>query len=564
MRRATTFGGVVGLAGVASGYVFGDAPLAALGVLAALSVALLAIGAWVAGLTPSVPLRVRRPAARTAAPAVAGLLLLSVATAPVVADHGGGHLGFQDCGASDSAIGAFLTAFTNPNENGECRFNPDDNYQYENVSHSDHYAIATSQEQNNEIYISSGSKFLQESRTLAWSEAKLTIANELNARSNASNISDAANESISEYFTDQSKPLIDQYEAATLTAEYVFEANSSHISADPNVGSSTASGEELLGFATLEIQHLDGSTEMVRHPVMDWNGDPRIRTPFVTPTNPNITNVQGPTIDNSSTIDVSQSTNTEQANVYSWDPDVSHNSATYSDMSNFTSGNFGELYYDYRIAEEEMHAQVPVYVDEITTKYNAGEINTTDILSAADLAGRASTDYNSTGYYSFAAVELATLGYSGDFNSSATVEYNGSTFTGTMFYSADDLDGFQNGTTYDPTTLNGTAYMAAQTANGSKLVALTGSRFTVTSVTNPVTGESMNQTSMEQFVYSGPNSTKFGAELDRLADLRAEYKKAQEESSGGGGGGPLGANAIAGIAILAAAAAIYALGRNLE
>ncbi|PSQ57655.1 hypothetical protein BRD22_01665, partial [Halobacteriales archaeon SW_8_68_21] len=93
-----------------------------------------------------------------------------------------------------------------------------------------------------------------------------------------------------------------------------------------------------------------------------------------------------------------------------------------------------------------------VAIEETLANYDANELNATDFLSPTEIASRASTDYQETGYYGFAATTLAAQGYSGNLNTSHTVALaSGETVDGTLFYTGDDLTQIENGTQYDPT-----------------------------------------------------------------------------------------------------------------
>jgi hypothetical protein len=545
MRRIATFGGVVGLAGTGSGYAFGDAPLGALVVLAALALALLGIGAWAAGVLPSLPARVRRSRRRVAVPAVAIAVLLSVSVAPVAGDHGGGHYGFQGCDNSDSLIGAFLDGFASPNEEGECRFNPDDGP--DQSDYADLQAMAEVQHQSTEDFLRITDNFAKDTRAVAWSDAKLSLADSLNNGSNLTEAKKAWNESVMDYYGPKYKDAYNQYSKISSTTEYIWKADSANV---------TWSNSEIVGWVTVNVGKYDhgGTTTYenitVRSPVLSdgaggyhaWAGFTKIYTSNVT-----YSNFYLPQEDNSTT-------NIEIRNTNS----ITWYNATGSTYLQWSDSSDAAAQWNQQ-ASQVKNSGMP-YVEEVYNKYKSGEINSTDILGASELAGRASTSYNSTGYYGFAAVEMATLGWESDLNTSFSVGMNGTTYDGYVFYSGDEQITFQNGTEYDPSSYNGSFYMTAQTSNGSKVLPL-DQNFTVNRLTDPTTGEALNETTTESYTYAGGNASEFQSELESLAQLRAQLKK-QESASAGGGGFDFGGAASTGGILLAAGVALYALGRS--
>lgn len=559
MRRPATFGGVIGLAGVTSGYYFGDAPVPALAVLAAMSVALLAIGAWAAGVSfPTTGGRVRR----ATVPAMALLLVTTATAGPVVADHNTGHsLGFQDCDAEDSLIGAFLSGFGSPNDDGKCRFNPDD----QSTAGADLKAIAKTQNEAVQDFIDAEFRYLPHERASLWSETKFATIESLNNNKTLAEAKNHVNQTIGDYAANKYEITLNKWNDTVAVAEYINEADPKNLSAGYNV----------TGFATVRITGTIDDDSVNMYPADNFSKT--FRTPVLYNTADNEPKLAGPRwLDhnyiNTTILSISGENKSDLPTTNDGDYYYTGNEITYDyngSQDLWSPGRMYNLYTDkdvqslnYNDYFNNFRDNAMPFVEETYNQYQAGDLDKSELLSAYDLAGRANTNYNTTGYYGFAATQMASLGWETDLNTSFSVTSNGTTYDGYLFYTGNDSITFQNGTTYDPTSYTGAFFMSYQTKNGSDTTELT-ENFTVSRLTNPKNGESLNKTTTEQYVYDTGNASRLQEELNQTSKLREELEE-QESTTGGGGGGPLGANATTGLAIVAAVGAIYAIGRSRD
>lgn len=519
MRLSTicTFGGVAALGAGAHLFSYGERGAAL--VLALAGLLALAFVGWAHEV--SVPAWAR-PSRRIVTAAVAGLVVFSLFSGPAAA-------GLADCSVGDSSL---LTTFVGAFVSGGsdyCLF--DTSGDYSNQSHTDHYATALAQEQNNENFHTAAANYAQETRQIAWAEGKLAAVNELNDGGNASEIEAAMNASIDDYYAQHQKQIYTQLHTGAVVGEYIWNANESHVA---TVDGTT---HNVSGFVTAEVKLIEtnGSTMWVRFPV-DSAGQVKFNPYMMTE---NFTNATGEY--NASEITILTAPN-YNANLVGTNvtTDMSQNPLYRNETGNLTDvGPAVDLLFDYRDQSDNLKGQSSAYATALATTYNQSELNVTDVLSPSEIAGRASSDYGSTGYYGFLAAELAAMGYSGDFNSSVAMNWthNGTTesYEGTPFYTGEDVTSFEQNTTYNASDLNGTFILAAAGENGSgRFVEVDEGSFVLTSITDPNTGETLNSTDMESYDYNSTDVSDLEAELNRLSQALEAY---QEQSAPGGGGG---------------------------
>jgi hypothetical protein len=215
---------------------------------------------------------------------------------------------------------------------------------------------------------------------------------------------------------------------------------------------------------------------------------------------------------------------------------------------------------EYQSTLSQVESGLDSYVNTTYQEWEAGNLTTEDIADSSPMTigSMAATERNTTGYYGYANAQLASLGLSGDTNASHVVsttlnqtnytdtgrayEQTPVNVTGTLFYTGDDNQTFQTGTTYNPDNLNGVVYMSVASMTNrtsGETVPYEGgfyeveSNFTVEDATNVRTGEPVNTTTMEPVDYSTTNVSQLSEELDRLKELR-DYYEQQQAAAGGG------------------------------
>ncbi|WP_324758174.1 carboxypeptidase-like regulatory domain-containing protein [Haloarcula montana] len=185
-------------------------------------------------------------------------------------------------------------------------------------------------------------------------------------------------------------------------------------------------------------------------------------------------------------------------------------------------------------------------IDDVYTNYtaeNITEANATDFLTPNEIASRAASDYNSTGYYSYSAVQLAASGYGGNVTAAHVIELgDGTRKEGALFYTGfDDLAKFERNKTYDPADYNGTFLIA--TNDGTETI---GQPFEIVEQYNTKTGNTTENATVEQYTYETTDVTGLSDQLDGLSELQTAYDSADTRTILGGGGGGSGGSLVGG------------------
>lgn len=408
-------------------------------------------------------------------------------------------------------------------------------------------AVQNQSEQNTEAIINN---YLTDARQVAISEGKIAAWNAIADGAVEEQATYEANQSVDGYYHSMHDNLASVYSTSALQAEYVYEREYNQTGSTgswvyPVLEDGTEASFAANPWETATVSLPQGDVEIQTY---------RLSTGELVTPYPNRTTapgggpyIQGPSL---RVVGPNSSSDTLSGGAYTHVAD---------------SGTFYQLNSEVDSQRQQVKDNLAVMVNETLANYNRSEMNVTDFLDPSEIAGRAATDYNSTGYYSFAAVQLAAQGFAGDINTSHTLELaDGSKVNGTLFYTGYDVQNLTNGSTYDPADYNGSFIIAAQGDDGG-IRELTAP-FTITRQVNTQTGEPVNETTIEPYVYDTTDTTSLESDLERMADLAAAYEQAQSSASigwpdGSGGGSGLSAGAIAMIG-LAVVAVIALFGRN--
>jgi len=199
------------------------------------------------------------------------------------------------------------------------------------------------------------------------------------------------------------------------------------------------------------------------------------------------------------------------------------------------------------------------YVDDIYANYTASDFDGLELVDAITMATQFSTNYNSTGYYAWRSAEASTLGINSSVNSSFKITYypdTNSSLNNSQFVAGEtyNLSGalytnwepsktngkFVAGETYDTGNASVPVYFAYQNESGTNAsadtVVLEG-EFTVDNLTNAATGETINETGVENHNQQTANTTLTFDQMQQLIDYRDNITVTYDTGGGGGGGG---------------------------
>lgn len=394
------------------------------------------------------------------------------------------------------------------------------------------HAAASLNQSEQEMFIVMSNR-LQDTRGVAYTEAKIAAVEALNAGANQSEAQDAAREAVGEYYSTIQSNILTRWEAGTAQADYIEDARidaggTGWQYVQTSTGIHGDGGNAFDGKATATVTLADGTERTFT--------TFRTGTTVVTPL---------PTKTNSSEGTVADG---YKVRVYS---NEDRNASTVI----LPADQYQGILYEVEAQDDAVKANIGTLVSDVYNRYQAGEIDDTDLLSPVELASRAASNYDSTGYYSFAAAELSSLGYGGDMNAShvVTIEsvnestgaYENVTKEGTLFYTGDDLGNLSTGQRYVPSDYSGIFLLA--TAEGIMEI---NDPFTIDSAIDVTDGTELATTDLESYDYNTADAETLLLMLEELKDLRESIENSETQSSGGGGfnfGFDLSGFSIAGI-----------------
>ena len=368
---------------------------------------------------------------------------------------------------------------------------------------------------------------LESSRSLAWSEAKFTLIQELNNGSSTSTSQDNANASVADYVTRLERNSLEDWDVKMDQLEYVKKET--NLSTRLRLPDHTDSpfDDSNWGLGTVKINLYNGTATnvsvyyYVNSGTAYWNGP--LPGHGVVETYPE-------TFDGYSVSGSTPISSARNATILTKDPDTG--SWTEIVASTTYPGKFRNQTRRAAQIGDDVRANMNAFADDVFAQYEAGDLNVTDVLSPTQLAARAGSDWNSTGSYQFAAIQLAAMGEGGDLNATFQVTTNRSDalYEGQLFYTGDDVERLENGTTYDTATLNGSFVMAVLTSDGNTTIREWGgptspdAKVTIQGLHDADTGEAKQNTTVVQYNYKDANASRLASELDRLRELRDHYE----------------------------------------
>lgn len=453
----------------------------------------------------------------------------------------------EECDLLDSA---FLAAYNTIVGNGGCRWVSATQEEVENLTSTDAYASGLALKDSADSYTTTTGNFMQNTRTVAMSKAKITLINELNNGSAESVAQDRVNETIRDYYSRIQASIIKDWNAKATQIIYL---------------NNTSVGLQVERYTSTSYTGMPAPYELRNQTYTLANGSTMVVKSIGT-----IGQLYEISPVSSSTYTYAGYVEVEDNDTGSWTPILY--SAEYGMAGSAYEGNVPPNRTTMLLDESESQEQYTIdnmdpYVDAVYAQYAAGEISSTD-LALSDpsvIAAEASTSLESTGYYSYAAIQLAAIGAGGNINTSHTIQTgDGTTLNGTLYYTAQDTPetGWQTNETYNITDYNGTFYFVVQKDDGNaSVVDLSnyGSTFTITEAVNTNTGEEVNTTVIHRYVYESTNASALAEEIDRLRELRQLYKQQALTGGGGGSGGGLGNTQMIGVGVILALLVVVVL-----
>lgn len=373
----------------------------------------------------------------------------------------------------------------------------DTSFQYTNAdelkkqtySHAD--TIRYNSEKINEL----SGDLAQAQEGVMWSHAKVEVVEALNNGRTLSQAKLDAKAEIDETAADMEVTVLKSWDEATVKTYHMMQAHWDN----PNVSNSTIHPDGISGNAEKSI--------IVNHTYTLYNGSDydykKIKWA------------------NSTGIPIGY------ANYPGWIHDKP--TSDYSDMKFIDTLEYENVLNNISTRATRVHDNVDTIAENIYANYTQGELNTTDVLSGQELAAQYSTNWNSTGHNAYASGFMASLGLDGNLQDAFKVQLeSGATFEGQLFLDEGaNLSTISSETKYHATgklndpanftdgeTWNSTEGHVWMTHDG-KMREITGN-FTVLSITDTKTGESLSNTTFTSRKYDGTDVSQLESLLKQL------------------------------------------------
>ena len=183
-------------------------------------------------------------------------------------------------------------------------------------------------------------------------------------------------------------------------------------------------------------------------------------------------------------------------------------------------------------------ANINAYADALNA--NKNKINITDLIDPYVLAEFLDKDLNNTGYYGFAAAELALLGLNTTgLNKTVTININGVNYTGILF--TDWTGTLEVGKNY---TTDDNLWFLVTTDEDGRAVLLPLSGTIKIVKLRDWQGNAINKTILTNYVSHSGDIQKIYEELEKIRQLWQDYLEMKTTVGGGGSSGNSWANSI--------------------
>jgi hypothetical protein len=339
-------------------------------------------------------------------------------------------------------------------------------YQGATALHREIYARALEMSTANTALNTVFSNRLEDTRNIAWMKGKAAAIEQMNAGKPLADAEAAALEANDAYYTTIEKNVLNHWNESLNKIEHYADMAVSHSNLD---------GETLFGVGFTDYKPVEDTFYTSNGYKTGGFEEKELRDGTMYDTR--VLFFQG--VDTSSTT---------QYLVYSYDGrdhnnnigNDLHNSSGYIDDPDTNAEASPELMAvrgllaDIWTQWDQMNTNLQTFVNDAYTSLQSGDIDLTDLVDPVTLASEYSSAYDSTGYYGYAAANLAILGVPTDLSGNATITLvnDGATVSGTLFVESPPTGGLDVGTEYDPVGDSlGTVYLAYAPESGNRELA---------------------------------------------------------------------------------------------
>ncbi|NUC74778.1 hypothetical protein HTZ84_21175 [Haloterrigena sp. SYSU A558-1] len=363
------------------------------------------------------------------------------------------------------------------------------------------------------------------------SEAKITVIEQLNNGSNESEAVDAAIEDIDEFYTQQQIRLLNQANREVLTFQSAWDSVNAHNEVnfmdwipidycgetgddyrEPFVGEHNFTlfngSVRTQHYAMMEDQDLGSETSAGN--CNDPSGDGHLYG--VTPGFKELDELDSASWNGDSHIPIVDAVENGSEHVMLDANSYIDAYATMTDRRGQAVNNVNQMAHD------------------IYANFEPGDLDVSDVLGPLEALMHASSSYNDTGFYSYAAVSLQQMGLASNLTYGFEVQWNNTdmdepqTAHGQLFVHDEDDPQFNGtlevNTTYDASDT--TVWFAHEVEDGAAERTEFDDEFRILSMTDTSTGETVNETSIQSTDFYTEDTSELEAQLEQLQNSQQQ------------------------------------------
>ncbi|MFC3478731.1 hypothetical protein [Halobacterium litoreum] len=376
------------------------------------------------------------------------------------------------------------------------------------------YSSASQQAQNNDVALTSMGNYLEDTQSIALMHGKNEFVRYINGGKTEAEAKIAAQEAIQEYYATKQRQLISQWNTA---AEVAITANARAVNTS-SVANDTVYAHDTAGAGRFRYKgDTHGNYTLANNETVEVT---QLRVQQDLCCGKPIHNVD-PVSDGENSYHVRASA-----------PDA----VSESYVTLVKPGRFHNQWENILDQKGAASARMSTYANAAWEAYQNGDISTEDMVDPY----MGMRQYSPEGDYgAYTQRSLAAMGLSGPYNLSnvghMNVTYQNTTYSGVLMSDGTPPGGYQVGSTYNASEINGSQFVALRQGGTVKLEG----QFTLSAVTRPDGTEVADNETVEyrEVEYNVSNASEFVAMQEQLRELQAQINARQQRLRNSGGGG---------------------------
>lgn len=467
--------------------------------------------------------------------ALVGMLVMSSAMGPVAMSEPAGAVSTDEvCNYADMYLNFMTLGLAGVDCSEEISSDEFEAMQSADANQTwmDYYVAWHSTENNVETIRNTVESYSQDTRTSAFIKAENETVDLIWKDADITTINNTAEAAVNDYYTaSQEMRLLEAWNQQALDLEYMLERikQENEITDEDLFGGETTNNGGYNAFDEVNIQTYN-------HTLMNGTNVTAYRYELVMEDRDD-TGYHARTY---LEFDNRYNTKNTGMNVWMEPPPSSGMERYYFDHSDYT-----DLWDRWQVPQGEVDANRVMIVDNakawaktLNDAEAAGTVDVSNYVSPYLMAQEWSTDYNTTGYWSYAVAKMAAAGWeTPNLNDTSHIDviYGDEFYQGMLFSSnPPENNTWENKATYNASNMTGKVLFVDESGN---ITELTG-EFTIDDMQNK-DGNTVDNTTTVEYVYESTNTTEFEAMQEQVLNLTQEIEDLEEQigtdASGGGG-----------------------------